>query len=573
MGLVVALVLGLASLAGVGPAWAAPDPNPPPVHRAAQPAIPQRYLDQDLAWQPCAFDAAVHELAPAAPTTDCATVVVPMDWNHPGAHPDITVAISYSYATGSSRGLLTANPGGPGTPARSFTAALAVDHPELFTSFDLLGMDPRGYGDSRRLTCTARADDLSDLPATTDPRRRDAITQAAVTAGAQLLARACAGPDLSAYVSTQQTVFDLGFVRALLGYGRLNLIGYGYGARLAGGYATTYPAATAAVVLDSGASWSTDVVTDRDLVTQATELRRTQFLDWLARHDDRYHLGTTAASVGAGYEQLRAALATRADPWSLDAALTQAISTDRGFDDAADLWRVFGEVARSGEAALTAEDTATLAAVRSRLALTERGQLAAARATAASAPNGLSVDLGPVGEVVRCNDLALPDSAGGTDPTDPDGAATVPDWGYLTGPGMCEEWPDPATARSVPIGGLPPILVVASAADPTSPLTAVAAGHERTPSSVLVVLADSGQHDVALAGVSGCVDRITLTYLLAGTLPGDSVCAPNPLPGDDAVQPFGAPQVKGVALPAEVPAPSAPNAMLSAIWSDAVARA
>ncbi len=69
-----------------------------------------------------------------------------MDWRHPDAHPDITLAIAYSRATGDSQGLLTSNPGGPGEAGLNFTVVLGVTKTKLFRDYDLLGFDPRGFG-------------------------------------------------------------------------------------------------------------------------------------------------------------------------------------------------------------------------------------------------------------------------------------------------------------------------------------------------------------------------------------------------------------------------------------------
>ncbi len=565
-------VLGLLLVVGTAPASATPPPPVPrpPVSQPVAPAIPQRYLDQPVDWQPCVFDSTIRRLAPAAPATACATVRVPMDWLMPDAHPDISIAISYSYATGASRGLLTANPGGPGTPARSFTAALAVDRPELFTSFDLLGMDPRGFGDSERLTCTASAADLSRLPTTPDLRRRTAQTHAAERAGTELLGRACSASELSGYVSTQQTAYDLGFVRTLLGYTTLHLVGYGYGARLAGWYAATFPQATGSVLVDSSADWSTN---SADSSAATTELRRRQFFGWIARHDGTYHLGRTPAAVDRRYAALRRDLVRSGnDPWELDTAIRQSVSTDLGMLTAADQLRIFARLARTGEGSLSEDDTTALKLLRERLALTEQGQLRAARVLASTAPADVSVDIGPIGAVVRCNDLvhaADPDAEG----ADVDRRASdFPRWGYLDAVGMCASWPHRAAARSVLLTDVPPVLMVQSAIDPLAGLAGAEAAHERAASSILVVVADTGQHNLVLSGTSVCADRIALAYLLTGSRPVDTVCQGGPLPQETAVRAVGGPKPTGKPAPYRPGTPRV-NPVLADAWADAAARA
>ena len=51
---------------------------------------------------------------------------------------DIKVAIAYSRATGSSKGLLMSNPGGPGGAGLSASAGLGAQKPQLFKDFDLV---------------------------------------------------------------------------------------------------------------------------------------------------------------------------------------------------------------------------------------------------------------------------------------------------------------------------------------------------------------------------------------------------------------------------------------------------
>ncbi|MGH3992575.1 MAG: alpha/beta fold hydrolase, partial [Pseudonocardiaceae bacterium] len=217
------------------PSGAASPADPP------TPAIPQRYLDQPVQWSVCPFDATIKQLYPPAPTTNCATVMVPMDWHNPDAHPDIRVAIAYSRATGQSRGLMASNPGGPGGAGLTLSAALAVDKPQLFADYDLLGFDPRGFGRSERLQSLTTTEELAALPTTPDYRERTAQTHRTEIAEAELLARACAATEFGQFVSSQQTVYDMDFLRALLGYRLLDFIGYSYGTWLGGWYADTYP--------------------------------------------------------------------------------------------------------------------------------------------------------------------------------------------------------------------------------------------------------------------------------------------------------------------------------------------
>jgi hypothetical protein len=65
-------------------------------------------------------------LSPGAPTTNWAKVKVPMEWTAPDAHPDVEVAIAVSRATGTSRGAMLTNPGGPGGAGLTLSVALVL---------------------------------------------------------------------------------------------------------------------------------------------------------------------------------------------------------------------------------------------------------------------------------------------------------------------------------------------------------------------------------------------------------------------------------------------------------------
>src|SRR5690242_6381143 len=200
MALVVALFVPQLAVSSATAARPARGPVDPPV-----PSIPQRYLDQQINWSVCDFDAAVKRAYPQAPTTNCALVSVPMDWNHPNAHPDVQIAIAYSKATGKSKGLMTTNPGGPGGAGLTLSAALAAEKTQLFTDFDQLGFDPRGFGDSTPLQCLTTLDKLEALPVTPDYKERTKLTHQVEVAEAKLQAEACAATEFGQFVSSQQT--------------------------------------------------------------------------------------------------------------------------------------------------------------------------------------------------------------------------------------------------------------------------------------------------------------------------------------------------------------------------------
>ncbi len=305
---VVSLAVAVTTL-GAAPSTAAPVRPDPRV-----PTIPQRYLNQTLSWSVCDFDESIHLSVPAAPTTRCASIVAPMDWLHPDAHPDIRLRIAWSKATGSTRGLLTFNPGGPGFPGLNQAALLAVAKPQLFTSYDVLGFDPRGYGESTNVSCLSTEQKDAARQSVADPRVRNVKTHAYEVSEAKFLGDACSSTEFSQFVGTQQTVYDLEFLRRYLGRGqaafdKLHYVGVSYGTWLGAWYADTYPSHTGRFILDSNMNWTSTMYANQLTDSFSFQRRRdAMFFPWVARNNKRYGFGKTAAAVKKNYESLRVRL-------------------------------------------------------------------------------------------------------------------------------------------------------------------------------------------------------------------------------------------------------------------------
>jgi pimeloyl-ACP methyl ester carboxylesterase len=126
--------------------------------------------------------------------------------------------------------------GGPGGAATA--AAIQVNNllAEVQRNRDLVMVDQRGTGGSRRLACPDRYVRRADATAVTKYLRR-------------CLARLDADPRL---YTTSVAADDLELVRRTLGYGKVDLFGGSYGATLAQAYARRYPGSVRSVVLDGG---------------------------------------------------------------------------------------------------------------------------------------------------------------------------------------------------------------------------------------------------------------------------------------------------------------------------------
>ncbi|GAB2669659.1 alpha/beta fold hydrolase [Kribbella swartbergensis] len=577
LALATALVVPQMAISSASAAPAAKGPVDPPV-----PSIPQKYLDQPITWSVCSFDAAVKNLYPQAPTTNCAKVKVPMDWANPDAHPDVEVAIAYSRATGTSKGLMTTNPGGPGGAGLTLSASLGVEKPQLFSDFDLLGFDPRGFGQSTRLQCLTTTEKLNALPSTPDYKERTRLTHQVEVAEAKLYADACSATEFGQFVSSQQTVYDMEFLRALFKARQLNFIGYSYGTWLGGWYADTYPSKVGRFVLDSNMDWTHTQWENVNFDPFSGQRRRdTQLFPWIARHADQIDgLGGTFTEVRAKYNGIRAGLVARVK------AGTSAV---RGDDlDGIIYSTQYGNVrfiratldilihdeylkdpSESGQIELRHVDRAwarispelqafeTLAAMRARYGVTPaasttaaalridstRSILADARAAAAKSRGDAVVNLGSIGTTVRCNDTKW-----NSDPRfylrEADRMARKYDFfGYMNGVPFCAFWPYEPQDRKLDLKGSPRMLMIQSELDPATAYEGALRTHKDTARATRFVgIDDEGQHGQYVGSASSCAEAIGDTYVFTGELPGkNQVCGTSPLPAELSVYPVDGP--------------------------------
>ncbi|MCP5077792.1 MAG: alpha/beta hydrolase, partial [Psychromonas sp.] len=129
-------------------------------------------------------------------------------------------------------GVLVFNFGGPGGEAAYNTDWMVSKKlpAEILARFDVIGMDPRGSGQS------AYAKELTEcaVAASKSEGNCDSVYQA-----------------IAPYVGSNSVVKDLDLLRVELGEEKLNFFGYSYGTRLGSLYANMYPENVRAIVLDS----------------------------------------------------------------------------------------------------------------------------------------------------------------------------------------------------------------------------------------------------------------------------------------------------------------------------------
>ncbi len=114
--------------------------------------------------------------------------------------------------------------------------------------------------------------------------------------------------DLLPHMTTTAAARDLDVVRQALGAERINYFGYSYGTYLGTVYAKLYPQRVRRLVLDSVVD-PTGVWYDSNLdQNQAFNARHRAFMDWVAKHDATYRLGSDAEKIEAAWYAMRSAL-------------------------------------------------------------------------------------------------------------------------------------------------------------------------------------------------------------------------------------------------------------------------
>ncbi|MEV0368314.1 alpha/beta hydrolase [Streptomyces sp. NPDC050636] len=448
--------------------------------------------------------------APAPPArVECGSLAVPLDHDRPHGER-IRIAVSRVRATGTPaerRGVLLVNPGGPGGSGLGYAVTKRAKLPEsVRRAYDIVGFDPRGTGSSAPVDCGPMGG-LFDAPGP-DPVPRDHPAERAHLRGLRQLAVDCAQGAGAAlpHLSTVQTAHDMDALRAALGERTIGFLGVSYGSYLGAAYAAAHPHRVGRMVLDSVVGpwdWHDfDVRQARALLRQRDDL-----FGWLARDPARHGLGDTPQAVRASYARVRSGLAAHPaegfGPAEFDRAVYRALGrTERwaGLGDGLHRYLRDG----SADGLRPADDFAGPAS---------RTYEAANRTVkCADGPGPRPGEvLADIRRLRRLDPLPV-----------------------LTGleATACAYW-ERQPERRTPLGSpqAPPVLLVASAHDPVTPIEGARALRRTLPGSRLVTLDDDYSHGVFASRGNGCVDDAVAAYLVDGAVPaGDVRCAGAGLP-------------------------------------------
>jgi pimeloyl-ACP methyl ester carboxylesterase len=202
----------------------------------------------EFEWKPC----------PKQPGLQCGSLRVPVDWSKPDG-AKITIRFNRRPAEQPEQklGSLFFHAGGPGDGAIWY-----VEHPDgIFTPaerarFDLIGIDPRGYGASTPIRCgvSTIVPGYTFFPRTAAQFRRMVQHNRAV--GESCLKET--GP-LLGHVDSVSVARDMEAVRAALGISKIDFLGVSYGSLVGAIYAQLFPGHVRSMVLDGALDHQSDL--------------------------------------------------------------------------------------------------------------------------------------------------------------------------------------------------------------------------------------------------------------------------------------------------------------------------
>lgn len=464
------------------------------------PAGFESYYDQPLVWTTCGS------------RLQCGNVSAPTNWGDPQSAPIQLALIRHMASVQSPKGDLFMNPGGPGESAVEFVRdnlERAVDS-TLRENFNIVGLDPRGVGDSTKVVCYTDPADLDNalygIP--TGQRGTDEWNaQASETSAA--FGRACLENtgDLLEFVDTGSAARDMDMVRAAMGNEKLNFLGYSYGTFLGATYANLFPDRVGRMVLDGAVDSTVSLLMSMYAQTVAFESALNAYLSWCVEGDD-CPLGATVGEAAVALEQLLAE--TAANPIeNEDGRLLGADTLVTGllwplYDDTA--WPFLNEIVAAtlnGDASFAFES--------------------------ADGYNGRKPD----GTYDNSTDAFIAINCADATPSDETVMSSLQEQirvdapilgAYLSGAvDGCATWPVPSRGSLDPLRaeGAPDLLILGTTNDPATPYESAVSLSEQMASSHLVTLAGEG-HTAYNRGVA-CIDDIVDSFFLDGSVPVEGV--------------------------------------------------
>jgi len=437
---------------------------------------------EPIEWERCAYG-------------ECATLEVPLDYEDLDAGTT-EIFVAREPARGDRIGALFVNPGGPGAAGADFAATLAMLLPsEITERFDIVGVDPRGTGESSPLDCGVPADELYGADATLED---EADAQALIEVS-EAYVDDCAieHGDVLQHVGTRDVARDMTAVLKAMGDEQLSYLGFSYGTAIGQVYAEMFPHRVRSMVLDGVLELGPSGL---ELAAEQAAGFETALARWVQYCQAGEGCQTAADPMGA----VERVLALAEQPGGIPAP-----GADRD--------------AGPGEASLAV----SMALYSQSLWGTLDSALAAAldgdgSGLVSLADQYLGIGGFEVYFAVNCLDFEWPDDPQAYFSFAKQTAMSAPHFGeaLVNDYVRCAGWPverEPLEPVTAP--GTPPILVISTTGDPATPYEAGVAVAERLEAGVLIT--NEGDGHTVVADGNACIDDLVTAYLIDDEVPVD----------------------------------------------------
>lgn len=488
--------------------------------------------EQTLDWEDCAWNDDGQPIEGAdVSNVECATVQVPRDWHDPD--PDRTWDVRISFASNIDPAdaeyhtTIITHPGGPDTSGLSYGSTVQMYTPELQPTTNYVSFDQRGLGRSSHAGCEYEY----------DPADRAAAVSRAI-------GEACAADPDVATMTTEQTAYDMDFIRHLLDIDSVTYVGYSYGSWLGTWFGSLFAENIERMVFDSSVDTTADSI--QALYESSHEGRDRQFrlhmMNWFARNDATVGLGADPEVIWERYFAATASpqmsLAARY-AWTSTPTIA-AFSNPIGYPYAASLVRAIIAEGESATAPVIPAESAARIIERTEMFTADQRAASLAVLAAASAPVGepgetIAATYDEVIDFTKCTDGQWTQGLDYWEDFNERTAAVAPfseQVGLLDGPQTCAFWPTDSAMPAVD-DSFPETIVLQSELDSMTPFEQGHAAGTQLPNASLIAVDNESAHGVFPYGTEE-VDGPVVAFLLGGARPSATIVAPGkPMPLED----------------------------------------
>lgn len=427
---------------------------------------------------------------------------MPVDYTRPrGA--TLHIAVIRKPATGSSRGSLIVNPGGPGASGVDYVRSSAGTFSGVTSNFDLVSFDPRGVGRSRPVRCETSAQ--LDAFIAVDPTPDTPAEHAALVRSSRQFADNCykRNGNYLEHVGTIDAAHDMDVLRAALGDRKLTFYGGSYGTYLGAKYAQLFPHRIRAMVLDGALDPSQPTAAENRVQAIGFETDLRDFLANCVQTSD-CPFGSSASGAGSKLDELEA----RVDAHPLQVG-SRRLGPGEFFEGLA----------------LGLYSTSYWSSLRQALSDVEKGDgrylLAFSDLLTERHQDGSYSNLIESNLAINCIDRPSPRKVSAYDAAARSFAKAAPHFGEPIAYGSlpCAFWhvPPVEQAHAVTAQGAPPIVVIGTTRDPATPYVWAKALARQLASGVLVTFNSDGH--TAYDHGNSCIVGAVNAYLNRLTVP------------------------------------------------------